>query len=104
MHQDILLIRPSLYAKYRGTLIIYIFHMNNYQKPYFVKSALHNTNKLKFNNLPNFAYSCYRMGGGEAPGGTGGGGGSAASHGGSHQDPFHFALSHRCLLLGSQGL
>jgi hypothetical protein len=44
------------------------------------------------------------MGSWEAVVDGGGGGGAPAGHGGAHQDPLHFALPHRRLLLGGQGI
>jgi hypothetical protein len=61
---------------------------------------------LRTNSLLGLLDPCSRggMGGREAAVDGGGGGGAAAGHGGAHQDPLHFALPHRRLLLGSQGI
>lgn len=48
--------------------------------------------------------SCGGLGGGEAAGDRAGGGGATQGHGGQGQDQVHLPLSHRCLLLGSQGM
>lgn len=47
--------------------------------------------------------SCGCLGGWEAAGGRRDRGGSSKGHGSSGEDPLHFSLPHRCLLLGSEG-